>query len=583
MRFNLDAAGPTLYSPLLRQAMILAGNFMLGPILKRMEAAPRQNMLALKRILSRNAQTWFGRDRGFDEVLRADDPESAYRQLVPVATYSHFEPYLTRMAAGEQNVLCVDQPRAFSFSSGTTGPAKLLPVVKANQSLSVAFMGFISHAVALREFAPGTAWERGICLLSTALSGRKTAGGYEIGTSSALGMRQMGSLIEHLWCSPAPVFDLQDEDSAWYLHALFGLRNRNTQYISATFSGIVVQWLMAMFRRWDELLQDIEYGTLTPNLDLPAGLRAQLEKSLAPDPRRAEELFQASRGGFGMSLPRIWPRMKYIQTVTTGAFAVYLPMLQKWAGGLPIYSDYYGCSELILGMSLWPTQMGSYALPVGAGYYEFISSAETGTDSPKTVGIADLRPGEQYELVITNFAGLYRYRVGDIITVEGFYGKAPLMSFNYRRETVIDMLGEKTTEAQTKSAVSKFAENWLGQSAFLKDYTLSPDWSADQPRYVFYLEFMPEKMDEALAQFASMAQALDEAMRQSNILYDHKRRLGLIAQARVKLLSPGAFERLRVFTITRSDTVNRNQVKIPRCIKDSARLDLLDQDTVAQG
>ena len=40
--------------------------------------------------------------------------------------------------------------------------------------------------------------------------------------------------------------------------------------------------------------------------------------------------------------------------------------------------------------------------------------------------------GEMYELVVTNYRGLYRYRTSDVIKIVGHYNQIPLYRFCYR-------------------------------------------------------------------------------------------------------------------------------------------------------
>ena len=54
--------------------------------------------------------------------------------------------------------------------------------------------------------------------------------------------------------------------------------------------------------------------------------------------------------------------------------------------------------------------------------------------------------GEVYGLVLTTWAGLYRYRLGDMVRVVGRYHQSPLMEVLYRRGTLLNMMGEKTSE-----------------------------------------------------------------------------------------------------------------------------------------
>jgi hypothetical protein len=53
---------------------------------------------------------------------------------------------------------------------------------------------------------------------------------------------------------------------------------------------------------------------------------------------------------------------------------------------------------------------------------------------------------EVYEIVITTFGGLFRYRLGDQVKVSGFYKKTPSLEFVGRAGDICDMAGEKLSE-----------------------------------------------------------------------------------------------------------------------------------------
>ena len=50
-------------------------------------------------------------------------------------------------------------------------------------------------------------------------------------------------------------------------------------------------------------------------------------------------------------------------------------------------------------------------------------------DLTKLVDLVDVEVGKEYELVITTYAGLYHYCVGDIVRVTGFHNSAPQFHF----------------------------------------------------------------------------------------------------------------------------------------------------------
>lgn len=48
-------------------------------------------------------------------------------------------------------------------------------------------------------------------------------------------------------------------------------------------------------------------------------------------------------------------------------------------------------------------------------YYEFIPATEVEKENPKVINLAEVKLGEDYEMVISTTAGLWRYRLGDLI------------------------------------------------------------------------------------------------------------------------------------------------------------------------
>ena len=66
-------------------------------------------------------------------------------------------------------------------------------------------------------------------------------------------------------------------------------------------------------------------------------------------------------------------------------------------------------------------------------HYSFSNSNEV---QPETLLIDELKEGESYELLITNIDGLYRFRLGDVIKVVGFYNKSPIIEVRFRYVSV---------------------------------------------------------------------------------------------------------------------------------------------------
>src|SRR2546425_5339576 len=91
---------------------------------RRYRAALRNPALAQERILlaclRANSDTAFGHLHGFSTIRSIDD----YQNRVPIGGYDAVEPFVRRIARGEQNVLTRAAVGRLVPSSGSTAPVK---------------------------------------------------------------------------------------------------------------------------------------------------------------------------------------------------------------------------------------------------------------------------------------------------------------------------------------------------------------------------------------------------------------------------------------------------------------------------
>ena len=80
------------------------------------------------RVLSRfvdQANTEWGKKHDYASIRSYED----FKNRLPIQTYEEVKPYVTRLRAGEQNLLWPSEIRWFAKSSGTTNDkSKFLPV-----------------------------------------------------------------------------------------------------------------------------------------------------------------------------------------------------------------------------------------------------------------------------------------------------------------------------------------------------------------------------------------------------------------------------------------------------------------------
>ncbi|MEG1871208.1 MAG: GH3 auxin-responsive promoter family protein [Peptostreptococcaceae bacterium] len=134
-----------------------------------------------------------------------------------------------------------------------------------------------------------------------------------------------------------------------------------------------------------------------------------------------------------------------------------------------------------------------------------------------TLCLDELKIDEKYEIVITNYAGLYRYRIGDVIKVVDFYNSCPEVEFLYRKNQVLNMVAEKTNEEHLASSIKNTIEKL---NLNLVDYTTIPDDSMTPGRYVFYLELKNNIVNDKVK---LLEETLDNEIRSSNLAYNRAR------------------------------------------------------------
>ncbi|KAJ6729568.1 JASMONIC ACID-AMIDO SYNTHETASE JAR1-LIKE ISOFORM X1 [Salix viminalis] len=106
-----------------------------------------------------------------------------------------------------------------------------------------------------------------------------------------------------------------------------------------------------------------------------------------------------------------FPNAKYIYGIMTGSMEPYLKKLRHYAGELPLMSADYGSSEGWIAANVnpkLPPEMATFAVLPNIGYFEFIpleDSDECVYKEPRLVGLTEVKIGEDYEIVVTNFAG----------------------------------------------------------------------------------------------------------------------------------------------------------------------------------
>jgi hypothetical protein len=152
---------------------------------------------------------------------------------------------------------------------------------------------------------------------------------------------------------------------------------------------------------------------------------------------------------------------------------IYKDKIQELWGKMPL--DLYSCTEGgIIATQTWDFD-GMTFIPQ-LNFLEFIPEEEQAklkldrSYRPQTLLLDEVKAGEEYELVITNFHGgaMVRYRIGDIIKIKSLSNEklgigTPQMLFERRSDDMINFMVIKMTEKQIWQALEKTGiryEDW---------------------------------------------------------------------------------------------------------------------------
>lgn len=501
-------------------------------------------------ILNKNKNTEFGKKNGFSNITSVEE----FKEKVRLSDYSNYENYIERMAKGEKNILIKDNVEYFSHTSGTTGKQKLIPATKESRISASRYMGMAIQTILYKRLRYRWTFEKGVLINDLGIT-TYTEGGVPISSASSGGMRGIKKMIPLVFTSPIEVMEIRDRQKALYAHVLFALSYENLMYISGNFISNVLDFFRTMEDNKEDLINDLRNGKINDNIDIDEKIKRKLNNKLKKSKMRARQLEKEFRKGFKDIARRIWSGVVVIPTVTGGTFQIYDEKVRYYIGNIPIYSGAYAASEAIIAMNVYLNKLGYVFIPDSV-FCEFIEVKDMEKSNPSTKLISELKKNHEYEVVITTRAGLYRYRIGDVIKVIDYRGKSPEVIFLYRKNQLLNMASEKTTEEHVRVAVNNTVKVL---NLNIKDYTTRVDNSISPGRYVFYIEFINPNISND-----KVEGILDDELRKTNRAYDRFRNNNSILRIKVVMLRKGTFENLKEKLIEKG-TAN-GQLKIPRVV-----------------
>ncbi|KAM1041493.1 hypothetical protein ACFX2I_030646 [Malus domestica] len=551
----------------------------------------------LAEILTRNAHVEYLQRHG----LNGHTDRDTFKKIMPVIKYEDIQSDINRIANGDtSHILCSKPISEFLTSSGTSGgERKLMPTIE--EELERRSLLYSLLMPVMSQYVPGLDKGKGMYFLFIK-SEAKTPGGLvarpvltSYYKSSHFKQRPYDPYTNYT--SPNETILCPDSYQSMYSQLLCGLcQNKEVLRVGAVFASGFIRAIRFLEKHWTILCKDIASGTLNPQITDPS-VREAVMKILKPDPKLASFIEgECRRDSWHGIITRLWPNTKYVDVIVTGTMSQYIPTLDYYSNGLPLVCTMYASSECYFGVNLNPLckpSEVSYTLIPTMGYFEFLPVQRNNgintnpvsvlkslneTEHQELVDLADVKLGQEYELVVTTYAGLYRYRVGDVLRVTSFKNKAPQFNFICRKNVVLSIDSDKTDEVELQNAVKNAVNHLVPFEATVTEYTSYADTTTIPGHYVLFWELsfngttpVPPSVFEDCC--LTVEESLNSVYRQGRASDKS------IGPLEIKIVETGTFDKLMDYAISLGASIN--QYKTPRCVKFAPIVELLTTRVVS--
>ena len=377
----------------------------------------------LVKLIERAALTTIGRKYNFSRVR-------TYKQFastVPLYRYEDLRPMIMRMVNGEKDVLWPGRTFHFAQSSGTSdGKSKYIPITTAalRKNHYQGASDVVSHYLNLnpesRLFSG-----KGFILGGSFANELKLKPGTRVGDLSA-------TLINNI----NPVVNL------------FRVPSKR----------------VALMEDWSEKLPALVDASINENITNLSGVPSWFLTVLKEVLKRK-----------GAScIHEVWPNLEVFFHGGI-AFAPYREQYEKICDMSKMhFLDTYNASEGFFAVqSDWETTAMLLLLDVGV-FYEFIPIEDIDSSTPEVYPIWEIEAGKTYELVITACNGLWRYRIGDTVTIE--QTRPVKIKIAGRTKSFINAFGEELMVHNADDAITAAS---AATGAEVLNYTAAPVYAGD--------------------------------------------------------------------------------------------------------
>ncbi len=481
--------------------------FIYNKIRKGMETAIADQETVFKDLIKTAKNTEFGKEHGFENIQTHDD----FKKQVPVRDYELIKPWIEKIKEGRENVLWKGKPIYFAKTSGTTSGVKYIPITKDS---------IPNHINSARDAL--------LCYIAQTGNSAFTQG-------------------KMIFLSGSPVLDRMGGVPTGRLS---GIVNHHVPgYLR---SNQLPSYETNCIEDWETKLDSIVAETIKQDMTLISGIPPWMQMYF-------DRLIEKS----GKKPGDLFPNFSVM--VQGGVnFEPYKAKLYESIGRKVDCIELFPASEGFFAFQDSQTEHGLLLNTNSGIFFEFIPAAEIFNENPTRLGLADVKVGENYALIISNNAGLWAYNIGDTVK---FVSTSPYrLVVSGRTKHFISAFGEHVIGEEVEAALLKAATE---ENIKVVEFTVAPFVQSGEGKsyHEWFIEF--ENIPGDLAAFK---QKVDNNLRDKNVYYDDLIRGNILQELVITPVKRNAF-----IDYMRSIGKLGGQNKLPRLSNDRKIADALQE------
>jgi len=479
----------------------------------------------LMKVIKSNSETLYGKEYGFSNISSKED----YKDHVPINQYNDLEPYVTQMTNGGQNILTSEDAYMFNLTSGTTAKPKYIPVTSSAEKNTLGlnhhwlYRALLDHPYFLNK--------ANFTITGSAIEGY-TAASIPFGSMSGLIYKNLARPIRNCFVLPFIASEISNYELRYYVMSRFAL-GKDVSFVATPNPTTLIKLAEVGIKYQREIIRSVHDGKLLSNTLLeisPADMEIvdAIDGTLSADPDRATFLENVLQKKGSLIPQHCWPSLKLIACWLGGSAGYHAEKLSQYYGNAPKRDLGYLASEGCITLPVSDnTPAGVLALT--SFYYEFIPEEFADGPAPETLECQELEEGKLYRVLLTNESGLYRYDINDIVRVEGFYNKTPMLAFVRKTSNIINITGEKVHVNQLLMTIKEIQSK---HNIEIKTFRVATN--QDLMHYDMMLALGNSVNEEQVAEF--IIPGIDEILSELNIEYSQKRKSGRLRAPRIHFM-----------------------------------------------